>query len=153
MAATTATAEARAWQPLADSAATLAALDRDCYGDRSGDQRQWRRLLLNPATVAVAVGPVRQPIAVAVAESVAAGELRLWRLAVAPEWRRRGWSRWLVAKLGERHGLSLRLRETNTAALAAAVAVGFRVQGLERGSYGDCDGVRLWRPADTEGDQ
>lgn len=138
-----------AWAPTAVEAPAVANLDKLVYDDRSLTVIRWRRWLASPTVVAVAAGPREAPVALAVVEPAPGRRwwLGLYRLAVHPDHRRRGLATQIAAVLGERHGLRLRLCETNRGGLEWATAVGFRVQGVDRGGFGDLDAVTLERPA------
>lgn len=114
------------WFPTTAAARTLADLDHYSYGDRGLSLEQWRRLLRKPEAVVLAAGSSGYGVA-----AVTEGELWLLRCGVRPSERRQGLGRLLVSVLGERDRLRLRLWEQNRIGLEWAVAVGFRVQGIE----------------------
>jgi [ribosomal protein S18]-alanine N-acetyltransferase len=76
-----------------------------------------------------------------VAFQVVADEMHLLNLAVAPEWRGRGWGRWLLRLalvLGGRRGARralLEVRRSNQAALALYQKAGFRQIAVRRNYY------------------
>ena len=65
---------------------------------------------------------------------------RLARLAVAPEQRRQGIGRMLVAAV-QRPGMTLQVRESNMAARALYAGLGFREVGARRYADGEAGGV------------
>jgi ribosomal-protein-alanine N-acetyltransferase len=76
-----------------------------------------------------------------VAFQVVADEMHLLNLTVAPEWRGRGWGRWLLRLalgLGGRRGARralLEVRQSNQAALALYQKAGFRQIAVRRNYY------------------
>jgi len=129
------------WIPTAEQASVCRDCELAAYGS-AATVRQWRSLLANRSVVALCHG--KRPTAVAVAKSTESG-WQLLLVAVRPTARRRGIGSTLVKLLGEKSLLTLRLRETATAALKFAVACGFHPLRVDRDSYGDCDAVILTR--------
>jgi len=125
----------------------LAALEERCY-THPWTVRHFRDEIARPGRGRVVV--LRDPreledegrgIWAYVAFQVVADEMHLLNLAVAPEWRGRGWGRWLLRLalgLGGRRGarrILLEVRRSNQAALALYQKAGFREIAVRRNYY------------------
>jgi ribosomal-protein-alanine N-acetyltransferase len=133
----------------ADDATALAALEAACFSHpwTLGQFRQ--ELALEPPN-AVLVVRSREPRAAGGRDLVgyciyrlAADEMHLMDVAVAPGWRRRGLARWLLRFAMARAGRDgacrafLEVRESNQAARALYASVGFSLAGRRAGYYRD----------------
>jgi GNAT superfamily N-acetyltransferase len=120
---------------------------RDGYGDRSPTLRQTRKLLWTGGVLLAGAETAAGLDTAAVAVVQRSGDcLEVLRLSVRPELQRRGWGRLLVGRLAKGPlPLLTYIRETNTVGLQFARAMGFAAVGVERGQFGEADGIRLER--------
>lgn len=125
----------------------VATLLRDGYSDNAVTLQRARRLLWTGGVVLAGVDSAERFEVVSAAAVEREQEwLTVLRLATRPEHRRQGWGRLVIEKLCS-GPLPVRvyLRETNTAGIGLARAVGFRAAGVERGQFGAVDGLRFER--------
>lgn len=133
------------WFPTVAEVASIAALDASSYGDRCLQPRQWRKLIAAKDAIVFAAGREHlSPLAV-LAVKLRGDYGDVLRLAVDPRERRQGLATTLVTVLGEILPLRLELRERSAGALAFAKSVGFVATGVDRGRFGDQDGITLQR--------
>lgn len=127
----------------------LIALDRECYPANPLSFRQWNRVLTAESewcvvSLCARVGAEKGRRVAYLVSEVVGGVIWVKRLGVAVESRRRGLASGLLATLSG-WDCGARVREDNIGGLKLLTGCGFRVEGVERGRWGEFDGVRLVR--------
>lgn len=135
-----------------EQASDMFYLDQLCY-KQSLNMEQWQKLLVKLNTVGVVLKQDTDPIAFIVVNCTNSGA-EVLRCGVHPDWRRKKLGKTLIQLVGNQVDLTMRLRETNRVGLEFAKSLGFKTVGIERGGWGNEDGIVLERssiPSKTGG--
>ena len=118
----------------------LFALEAECFGAEAWSRESVRSFVENPAVTTV-YAVVENAVAGMASAIFVSDEAEITKVAVAPEYRRRGVARIILSELEARlsargvHRLLLEVRETNAPARALYESAGFTVLSTRAGYY------------------